>query len=195
MRNILSGLILLLGIAFITAGCTEAESAAKDSGRTPTPRQEEQAISAQADEAQLQGAMQAAAKYVKSQYTIDGMYTTKDYDAQLAILQKKLRPLLSSDYYTWATDQEALALPLHVAIREKDSITPKDITIRSRSISGGEQQIHLSYRFNFHLNKRGESVPLGGKLIMQNDNGVWLVVSDHNNAKRLLEWHNDTMEP
>ncbi len=195
MRQWISGLSVLLCMAFISAGCTEAESAAKDSGRPITTKQNEQAINAQADEERLQGAMQAAAKYVKNQYTIDGIYTTKDYDSQLAALKQKLKPLLSKDYYTSAIKDETLALPLHVAIREKDSITPKDITIRSRAISGGEQLIHLSYRFNFHLNKRGESVPLGGKLIMQNENGVWIVASDHNNAKRLLEWHSDTMEP
>ncbi|MEW4369437.1 hypothetical protein [Paenibacillus kandeliae] len=189
MRVFRSSVSIMILMAMVMNGCSSAESADRTAigNATASAKQPNQSLGP--DETQIQGAMQAAAKYLKSQYSVDGVYTQKDLKQQVASMKQKLKPLLNSEYYTWADKNKTLTLPLQIAIHEHSSATPKDITIRSRTVSNTEQLIRLSYRLNFHLNERNESAPLGGKLIMEHENGVWRVASDQNNADSLLEWH------
>lgn len=186
---------VLLSFSLLTTmliGCTDNSSSSKASSaqaaRTDKPGPSADPVLG-LDNVQMQDAMKAAVKYLKTQYTVDTIYDKKDESKQLKRVQRKLKPLLTAEYYEWIRTERSVGFPLQIAIQEKTSITPKEITIRSRTVSNTDQIIRLSYRLDFHLNKQNESIPLGGKLIMQNENGSWKVASDYNNADSLREWH------
>jgi len=185
----------LLSLSLLTTmllGCTDTGPSSKASSAQAS-HTDQSAPSADTtlglDNIQMQDAMKAAANYLKIQYTVDNIYDKKDETKQLKRVQQKLKPLLTSEYYEWIRTEQSVGFPLQIAIQEKTSITPKEITIRSRTVSNTDQIIRLSYRLDFHLNKQNESIPLGGKLIMQNENGSWKIASDYNNADSLREWH------
>ncbi len=189
MYKIMKSMLSLICISFILSSCTDGGSVTKGNENTANAESTEQSPQVEASDTRIQEAMQTAAQYIKKQYTIAGKYTDQDYDAQLTIIKQQLKPLLSTGYYTRAVENNRIALPLQIAIREQDSLTPKDITIRSRTLSGDEQLIHLSYHFHLQLKEHNESPLLGGKLVMQKEDGTWRVASDRSNVQRLLEEH------
>ncbi|WP_046214449.1 hypothetical protein [Paenibacillus wulumuqiensis] len=192
MRKITAPLLSLSLLTAILLGCT-------DTGNPPNANSAQAARTNesghQADDivglndVQIQEAMKAAAKYLKTQYTVEDIYDEDEETAQLKQIQQKIKTLLTPEYYEWVRKERSAGFPLQIAIQEKTSITPKDITIRSRTVSNTDQMIRLSYRLDLHLDKPNKSIPLGGKLIMQNENGNWKIASDYNNADSLREWN------